>query len=153
MCDLLGVDLIKTYVRCYNLSNCQRKLNDFCRILCWKTSKCPWYLFAILEENMFLWFQKSTERAVVKAEQLRNDIFYNVYFFAFSWLGLGNVAKIDQQTCFFTLFNSVLIVTPPFPKIPPQQHPAFFFPYQGYCPFRGYCVEQSKNHVRLSIRK
>ena len=23
LCDLLGVDLIKTYVRCYNLSNCQ----------------------------------------------------------------------------------------------------------------------------------
>ena len=44
------------YVRCYNLSNCQRKLNDFCRILCWKTSKCPWYLFAIFGENRFFRF-------------------------------------------------------------------------------------------------
>ena len=54
--DLLGVNLIKTYVRCYNLSNYQRKFNDFCRIVCWKTSKCPWYLFAILGQNRFFWF-------------------------------------------------------------------------------------------------
>ena len=60
LCDLLGVDLIKTYVRCYNLSNCQRKLNDFCRIVCWKTSKCPWYLFAIFGENMFSDFKNSS---------------------------------------------------------------------------------------------
>ena len=42
-----------------------------------------------LGETVFFRFKKSIERAVVKARQLRNDIFRNVYVFYFLLIRAG----------------------------------------------------------------
>ena len=57
-------------------------------------------------------------------------------FFTFSRLGRTALAKIDPKTCFFTLFNSALIVNPPFPKIPPHAAPCSFLSILYYSVLR-----------------